>query len=80
VILPPGVRREQAAISVGTNPTFAGVRAVRVEAHILDFDEEIYGDPIRVEFERFLRGQVTFTSIDELIVQMQKDIAAARNA
>jgi riboflavin kinase/FMN adenylyltransferase len=80
VILPPGVRREQAAISVGTNPTFAGVRAVRVEAHILDFDEDIYGDPIRVEFDRFIRGQVAFSDVDELIVQMQKDIAAARNA
>ena len=78
VILPPGVRRERAAISVGTNPTFAGVRAVRVEAHILDFDEDIYGSPIRVEFLRYLRGQMAFSSVDELIVQMQKDIAEAR--
>ena len=78
VVLPPGQRRLRAAISVGTNPTFAGVRAVRVEAHILDFDEDIYGAPIRVEFERFLRGQLRFSSIDELIDQMQADIAAAR--
>ncbi len=72
----PGERRVPAAISVGTNPTFAGVRAVRVESHLLGFDEDLYDQPIRVEFGRFLRGQRTFASIDELIVQMRADIAA----
>ncbi len=43
-----------AAISVGTNPTFEG-RARTVEPHILDFDEDIYGEPIAVEFVARLR-------------------------
>jgi riboflavin kinase/FMN adenylyltransferase len=69
-------RRYRAAISVGTNPTFDGARDVRVEAHLLRFDDDIYEDPISIEFRRFLRGQVVFASIDELVRQMREDIAA----
>jgi riboflavin kinase/FMN adenylyltransferase len=75
VVLGDG-RRFRAAISVGTNPTFDGVREIRVESHILRFDEDIYGVELRVEFRRFLRGQWRFESIDELIHQMREDIAA----
>src|SRR5262249_14226346 len=70
-------RRFRAAISVGTNPTFDGEREVRVEAHLLRFDEDIYGEEMRVEFMRFLRGQRRFDRLDDLIVQMREDIAAA---
>jgi riboflavin kinase/FMN adenylyltransferase len=76
VVLGDG-RRFRAAISVGTNPTFDGVREVRVEAHLLRFDEDIYGEEMRVEFVRFLRGQRRFDRLDDLIVQMREDIAAA---
>jgi riboflavin kinase/FMN adenylyltransferase len=76
VVLGDG-RRFRAAISVGTNPTFAGEREVRVEAHLLQFDEDIYGAAMRVEFRRFLRGQRRFDELDELIAQMREDIAAA---
>jgi riboflavin kinase/FMN adenylyltransferase len=70
-------RRFRSAISVGTNPTFDGEREVRVEAHLLRFDEDIYGEEMRVEFLRFLRGQRRFDRLDDLIVQMREDIAAA---
>jgi riboflavin kinase/FMN adenylyltransferase len=76
VVLSDG-RTFRSAISVGTNPTFDGEREVRVEAHLLHFDEDLYGDHVRVEFRRFLRGQVRFDNLDDLIVQMRKDIAAA---
>lgn len=76
VILADG-RRFRAAISVGTNPTFDGEREVRVESHLLRFDEDLYGTQIRVEFARFLRGQRRFDTLDALIVQMREDIAAA---
>ena len=76
VVLGDG-RRFRAAISVGTNPTFDGEREVRVEAHLLRFDEDIYGVAMRVEFLRFLRGQRRFDRLDDLIVQMREDIAAA---
>lgn len=66
--------RWPAAISVGTNPTFDGV-ARRVESYVLDRDDlELYDAPISVEFVARIRGQVRFTDIDQLIVQMADDV------
>ncbi len=76
VVLADG-RSFRSAISVGTNPTFDGEREVRVEAHLLHFDEDLYGQHVRVEFRRFLRGQLRFDTLDDLVVQMRADIAAA---
>ena len=67
-----------AAISVGTNPTFDGVER-RVETYVLDVEDlELYGCRIGVDFITRLRGQVKFDSMDDLIVQMDADVAAAR--
>jgi len=67
-----------AAISVGTNPTFDGVER-RVETYVLDrTDLELYGCRIGVDFITRLRGQVKFDSLDDLIVQIDADVAAAR--
>lgn len=63
-----------AAISVGTNPTFAGTER-RVEAYCLDFDGDLYGEAAGVEFTTRLRGQVRFDGIDALIEQMARDVA-----
>jgi len=70
--------RWPAAISVGTNPTFeAGERTV--EAHALDRDDlDLYGVHVAVEFARRLRGQERFGSVGELVEQMHRDVAAAR--
>ena len=65
------------AISVGTNPTFDGQHRT-VEAFILDFDADLYGDVLGVEFAHRLRGMVRFDSIDELILQMDADVIQAR--
>jgi riboflavin kinase/FMN adenylyltransferase len=65
------------AISVGTNPTFDGQHRT-VEAFILDFDADLYGDVLGVEFSHRLRGMVRFDSIDDLIAQMDADVAQAR--
>ncbi len=70
-------RSFRAAISIGSNPTFIGVDEVRVEAHLLAFDEDLYGAPLRVEFRRYLRGQRRFATVDELVRQMREDIVAA---
>ncbi|RLP11066.1 bifunctional riboflavin kinase/FAD synthetase [Propionibacterium australiense] len=67
-----------AAISVGTNPTFDGVER-RVESYVLDHtDLELYGARIRVEFVKQLRGQMRFSGVDELVVQMRHDVAQTR--
>jgi riboflavin kinase / FMN adenylyltransferase len=65
-----------AAISVGTNPQFGTER--RVEAHVLDFDGDLYGHRVSVDFLHHLRGQATFPAVDELAAQMRADIDQAR--
>jgi riboflavin kinase/FMN adenylyltransferase len=67
-----------AAISVGTNPTFAG-RERRVESYVLDrTDLELYGVLVDVLFIERLRGMVTFDSVDDLVEQMHSDVDRAR--
>jgi riboflavin kinase/FMN adenylyltransferase len=71
-------RRVPAAISVGWNPTFGEGRPLTVEAHLLDFGEDLYDQRLRLEFRRFLRHELRFEDIDELIAQMQQDIQQTR--
>lgn len=69
-----------AAISVGTNPTFAGERDRRVESYVLDrTDLELYGVEVEVSFVERLRGMTAFASVEELLVQMADDVARARD-
>ena len=70
-----GVARP-AAISVGTNPQFGTER--RVEAHVLDFDGDLYGHRVSVGFSHHLRGQAVFANLDELAAQMRADADQAR--
>jgi riboflavin kinase/FMN adenylyltransferase len=68
-----------AAISVGTNPTFDGVRYRRVESYVLDrVDLELYGVEVEVSFVERLRGMVAFESVDKLVAQMNDDVDRAR--
>ncbi len=70
-----------AAISVGTNPTFAGTRARRVESYVLDrTDLELYGVEVEVSFLARLRGMETFAGVDELVAQMHDDVRRTRAA
>ncbi len=66
------------AISIGHTPTFGG-RERRVEAHLLDFDGDLYGQPISVEFSRRLRSQITFDSPEALARQVREDVRAVRS-
>ena len=70
-------KRLPAAISVGTNPTFEG-RQRTVEAFILDFDEDIYGVELGVEFVERLRGMEKFDRIEDLVTQMGVDVDRTR--
>jgi len=65
-----------AAISVGTNPQFG--TELRVEAHVLDFDADLYGHRVSVAFSHRLRGQAVFAGTAELVAQMRADIDQAR--
>lgn len=64
--------------NIGKNPTFEGVEKISIETHILDFSRDIYGEEIRIHFIEFMRGEVRFHSINELIEQIRKDTQLAR--
>lgn len=67
-----------AAISVGTNPTFAGLQR-RVEAYVLDrTDLDLYGEEVVLEFVERLRPTLRFDSVDDLITRMHEDVAGVR--
>jgi riboflavin kinase/FMN adenylyltransferase len=70
--------RLPAAISIGTNPTFTSGQERRVEAHVLDFDGDLYGERLDLEFVARLRDQQKYTGIEPLVAQMHEDVAQAR--
>ena len=65
------------ALSIGVNPHYGGVER-RIEAFLLDFEGDLYGRPLRVELWDRLRDERAFTSEEELVDQIAKDVAAAR--
>jgi riboflavin kinase/FMN adenylyltransferase len=66
-------------VSVGTNPTFEG-RERRVEAYVLDFDGDLYGEQVALDFVAALRAAdtMTFDSVDALVAQIGRDVANVR--
>jgi riboflavin kinase / FMN adenylyltransferase len=68
-----------AAISVGTNPTFEGVRGRRVEAYVLDrSDLDLYGRTVEVSFVARIRGMVRFDGVEELVAAIDDDVVRTR--
>ena len=67
-----------AAISLGPNPTF-GEGGVKIETHLIEYRGTLYGRAMEVEFLARLRGVERFASVDQLIVQMRRDVARARD-
>ena len=64
--------------NIGYSPTFDD-HIFTVEVHILDFEKDIYGEVIRVNFIQRLRAEQKFSGIDELSEQINKDIRLARD-
>src|SRR4051812_32371013 len=71
------VSSSPAAISVGTNPTFQGTRRT-VEAFLLDFEGDLYGEHVGVEFVQRLRPMMAFADVSELVAAMDRDVAETR--
>lgn len=68
-----------AAVNIGFNPTFTpDKRTVNVEAHILDFDRDLYGEQVTLEFIARLRDEAKFDSVDALLAQIHADIEKTR--
>jgi riboflavin kinase/FMN adenylyltransferase len=77
----PDATVHRAAISRGRRPTFhpTAVESI-LEAYLLDFDGDLYGEPARVRFVARLRDEQRFDSADQLVDQMTRDVEAAREA
>jgi riboflavin kinase / FMN adenylyltransferase len=67
-----------AAVNVGVRPTFKTGRGLLVEAFLLDFDRDIYGCELRLDFLERLRGERRFDSVEALIEQMGRDVVETR--
>jgi riboflavin kinase/FMN adenylyltransferase len=69
-----------AAINLGKRPTFYDENGLRLlEAHLLDFDDDLYGERAKVRFGRWIRGEVKFPGIDALVEQLHRDVKTARS-
>jgi len=64
-----------ALVSIGTNPQFGGEKRT-VEAWLRDFNQTIYGHEIWLRDLRYVRAQMAFGSVEELVAQMQRDLEA----
>lgn len=67
-----------AATNVGVRPQFVTGRGELIEAYLIDWEGDLYGQHVRVEFLRRLRGERRFPSVDALVVQMHADVDEAR--
>jgi riboflavin kinase/FMN adenylyltransferase len=70
----PGLGEWVAATSIGVRPTFVTGRGLLVEAFLLDFDGDLYGRELRLEFLERTRGERRFESVDALVEQMHEDV------
>jgi len=77
----PDGTRQACAINLGRRPTFyEHADSSLLEAHLLDFHGDLYGEQAKVQFTHFLRSERKFEGIDALISQLRADIDHARTA
>jgi riboflavin kinase/FMN adenylyltransferase len=67
-----------AAVNVGVRPTFETGRGLLVEAHLIGFEGDLYGETLRIAFIERLRGEKRFESVDDLVAQMNRDVDDAK--
>jgi riboflavin kinase/FMN adenylyltransferase len=68
-----------AALSLGRRPTFyVEAHASLLEAHVLDFDDDLYDEPVRVRFVARLRGEERFDTVEALVEQIRRDCDESR--
>jgi riboflavin kinase/FMN adenylyltransferase len=68
---------QAAAVSIGTNPTFSG-RERRVEAYVLDFAGDLYGERVSLDFVAHLREQRRYDAVESLVAQIHEDVEQTR--
>jgi riboflavin kinase/FMN adenylyltransferase len=74
-----GEEKHLAAVNIGINPTFTPDKETpNLEAHILDFDRDLYGQELKLEFVEYLREELKFDSVEALLERIHADIAQTR--
>jgi riboflavin kinase / FMN adenylyltransferase len=69
----------QSITNVGKNPTFNDLNKIMVETNIFDFENDIYGEEIKVHFIKKLRNEIKFNSVNDLIKQIKEDIKVSND-
>ncbi len=69
----------ESCTSIGVRPTFDVEPRPTVEAYIIDFDEDVYGDELRLDLLHRLRGELKFADVDDLVAHMRRDIKDTRD-
>ena len=67
-----------AAVNVGVRPTFTTGRGELIEAYLLDFEGDLYGTQMRIDFLHRLRGERRFATLEALVEQMHRDVEQTR--
>jgi len=71
--------RHPTALNVGRRPTFYdSAKTPLVEAHLIGFDGDLYGEELRIEFVEFLRSERKFSGLEALAEQLQRDVDLAQ--
>jgi riboflavin kinase / FMN adenylyltransferase len=73
-----GDERFMAVTNIGTRPTFNNNSVITIEAHLLDFERDIYDETISVSFEKYIRPEMKFDDFQALIEQIAKDVETGR--
>lgn len=73
-----GDKRFKAMVNIGVRPTFDEGEQTVVEAHLLDFEADLYGQTIALDFTAWLRGEQRFSGIEALVTQIKKDVEQGR--
>ena len=71
-------KRFHSITNIGVNPTVESGTQIKVETHILDYEEYIYNEIVQVEFYDFVRPERAFESVEELKAQIERDIEMCR--
>jgi riboflavin kinase / FMN adenylyltransferase len=67
-----------AVTNIGTRPTFNNNSVITIEAHLLDFERDIYEETVSVSFEKYIRPEMKFDDLQALIEQIGKDVETGR--
>jgi riboflavin kinase/FMN adenylyltransferase len=71
-------KKHDSVTNIGLNPTFEDGQKLKVETHIFNFSDNIYGESIRIELHDYIREEKKFSKVEDLIVQIQDDIKKAK--